>query len=93
MVVVVDDEDRENEGDIICAAATITADQMAFIVRHCSGLVCVSLPPAIADRLDLPLMVPADKNEDSNRTAFTVSVVRGIGCCSGSPIPGWRQLT
>ena len=79
MVVVMDAEDRENEGDIIMAASHATAEKMAFIVRHCSGLVCVAAPGAILDRLEIPLMVPPAFNHDSMGTAFTVSVVSGMG--------------
>jgi len=72
MVVVVDDEDRENEGDIIMAADKVTTEAMAFIVRHCSGVVCVSLEGEDLDRLALPPMIA--ENEDPKHTAFTVSV-------------------
>ncbi len=71
-VLVIDDEDRENEGDLIIAAEKVTAEQVAFMVRHTSGLICL---PTIGDRLDelgLPLMVL--ENTDSHKTAFTVSV-------------------
>lgn len=71
-VVVVDDTDRENEGDLIIAADAITPAQMAFLVRHSSGLVCVALPGEHLDALELPLMVKA--NTESHQTAFTVSV-------------------
>jgi 3,4-dihydroxy-2-butanone 4-phosphate synthase len=56
-VVVMDDEDRENEGDLICAADKMTTEGMAFMVRHTSGVVCVALEDARADALGLPLMV------------------------------------
>lgn len=71
-VLVVDDEDRENEGDLIIAAEKVTPDKLAFMIRHTSGLICL---PTIGERLDeleLPLMVL--ENTDSHRTAFTVSV-------------------
>lgn len=71
-VVVVDDTDRENEGDLIIAADAITPAQMAFLVRHSSGLVCVALPGERLDELELPMMVKA--NTESHQTAFTVSV-------------------
>ena len=73
-VVVLDDEDRENEGDLIGAADKMTAASMAFMIRHTSGLVCVSLEEDRADRLDLPLMVDSKSNKDAMKTAFTVSV-------------------
>ena len=57
MVVVVDDEDRENEGDIIMAADAVTTETMAFIVRYCSGVVCVAMEGDELDRLALPPMI------------------------------------
>jgi 3,4-dihydroxy 2-butanone 4-phosphate synthase/GTP cyclohydrolase II len=75
-VIVVDDEDRENEGDLIMAASKVTPEAMAFIVRHGTGIVCVSMKEEDLERLQLPLMVTAKENEEKLRTAFTVSVVR-----------------
>ena len=72
MVVMVDDEDRENEGDFIMAAQFATAEKLAFIVRHSSGVVCAPLTGERCDDLRLPAMV--DQNTESHRTAFTVSV-------------------
>lgn len=80
-VVVVDDTDRENEGDLIIAADAITPAQMAFLVRHSSGLVCVALPGERLDALELPLMVKA--NTESHQTAFTVSVDYRHGTSTG----------
>jgi len=57
MVLVVDDEDRENEGDLIMAAEHVTPSAVAFMVRHTTGLLCVAIPDERADELDLPLMV------------------------------------
>ncbi|CAG7655416.1 bifunctional 3,4-dihydroxy-2-butanone-4-phosphate synthase/GTP cyclohydrolase II [Actinacidiphila bryophytorum] len=71
-VVVVDDEDRENEGDLIVAAEKITPETVAFMMSECRGLICVPMEPHDLDRLDLPQMVAA--NTESMRTAFTVSV-------------------
>ncbi|KAI1498117.1 DHBP synthase RibB-like alpha/beta domain-containing protein [Biscogniauxia marginata] len=71
-IVVLDDPGRENEGDLIIAAAGVTTEQMAFMVRHSSGLVCAPLPPALAESLRLPQMVP--DNEDPRGTAYTLSV-------------------
>ena len=73
-VVVLDDEDRENEGDLIGAADKMTPESMHFMIRHSSGLVCVSVDNETADQLNLPLMVSNKENEDAMRTAFTVSV-------------------
>lgn len=74
-MIVVDDEDRENEGDIIMAASLVTPDAMAFIVRHGTGIVCVSMKGEDLNRLQLPLMVSSEENEEKLRTAFTISVV------------------
>jgi len=71
-VIVVDDTDRENEGDLIIAAEKITTEKMAFLVKHSSGLVCVGMPAPRLQTLDLPQMVT--HNADPFRTAFTVSV-------------------
>ena len=81
MVVVVDDEDRENEGDLIMAAQDVTPEHMAFFLKYTSGLFCVPLEPARADELDLPLMVVA--NTEALRTAFTVSVDYRHGTTTG----------
>ena len=75
LVIVVDDEDRENEGDIIMAASKATPEAMAFIVKHGTGIVCVSMKAEDLDRLELPLMVTHKENEEKLCTAFTVSVV------------------
>ena len=80
-VVVVDDEDRENEGDLIFAAAKATPDLMAFTIRYSSGVICVPMPAAMLDRLDLPLMTP--HNEDRMRTAYTISVDARDGVSTG----------
>ncbi len=80
-VVVVDDEDRENEGDLILAAATATPAQVAFAVRHSSGLLCAPMSAERADALELPLMV-AD-NADPFRTAYTLTVDAAEGVTTG----------
>ena len=72
MVVLVDDEDRENEGDLIMAAQHATPEKLAFIIRHTSGVVVAPLTGERCDELRLPMMV--DHNTESHRTAFTVSV-------------------
>jgi 3,4-dihydroxy 2-butanone 4-phosphate synthase/GTP cyclohydrolase II len=71
-VLVVDDEDRENEGDLIIAAEHVTPESVAFMVRHTSGLVCVGMDGDRLDDLNLPMMV--DRGDDPRGTAFTVSV-------------------
>ena len=72
MVIVVDDEDRENEGDIIVAAEKLTADHIGFMVRYCSGIICVPMEGDRLEELHLPLMI--SQNSDAMGTAFTVSV-------------------
>ncbi|GAB3347654.1 bifunctional 3,4-dihydroxy-2-butanone-4-phosphate synthase/GTP cyclohydrolase II [Amycolatopsis echigonensis] len=72
MIVVVDDHDRENEGDLVLAADSVTAEQMTFLVRHTTGIVCTPMTGDRADALGLPPMV--ENNTDAHGTAFTVSV-------------------
>ncbi|MFL5019137.1 MULTISPECIES: 3,4-dihydroxy-2-butanone-4-phosphate synthase [Rhizobium] len=72
MVVVVDDQDRENEGDIVVAAQAVTPETIAFMMTHARGLVCIAMEGERLDALDIPLMVP--NNTESHKTAFTVSV-------------------
>ena len=74
-VVVVDDEKRENEGDLICAAQFATPQQINFMATEARGLICLAMQGERLDELDLPLMV--DRNTDSNQTAFTVSIDAG----------------
>ncbi|HEV2428213.1 MAG TPA: bifunctional 3,4-dihydroxy-2-butanone-4-phosphate synthase/GTP cyclohydrolase II [Acidimicrobiales bacterium] len=81
MVVVVDDEDRENEGDLIMAAQDVTPEHMAFFLEHTSGVICAPLESSRADELDLPLMVVA--NTEAQRTAFTVTVDYRHGTTTG----------
>ena len=81
MVVIVDDEDRENEGDFIMAAEFATQEKLAFIVRHSTGVVCAPLTGERCDELRLPAMV--DQNTESHRTAFTVSVDLMEGIATG----------
>ncbi len=80
-VLVTDDEDRENEGDIIFAAESLTAEQMALLIRECSGIVCLCLPQERIDQLQLPMMV--EKNNSQYQTAFTVSIEAAEGVTTG----------
>jgi 3,4-dihydroxy 2-butanone 4-phosphate synthase/GTP cyclohydrolase II len=80
-VLVLDSADRENEGDVVLAAATASEEWLAWTIRHTSGYLCAPLTPEIADRLELPLMV-AD-NRDPLRTAYTVSVDAATGVTTG----------
>lgn len=72
MVIIVDDENRENEGDLVLAAEFATPEKLAFMVRHCCGIICAPMTEQIAEALELPLMVA--RNTESMKTAFTVSV-------------------
>ena len=81
IVVVLDDEDRENEGDLIMAAEHVTPEKIAFFLRYTSGYICATLTGERCDELDLPLMVVA--NTESMRTAFTVTVDYRHGTTTG----------
>jgi len=81
MVVIMDDEDRENEGDLIMAAESATPEAVAFMIRYSSGIICVPMEEEGLVRLELPQMVQA--NSESHRTAFTVSVDMRIGTTTG----------
>ncbi|HDR1021418.1 TPA: 3,4-dihydroxy-2-butanone-4-phosphate synthase [Pasteurella multocida] len=80
-VLVLDDEDRENEGDLIFPAETITPEQMAMLIRYGSGIVCLCLTDAICQQLDLPPMV--QENTSVNKTAFTVTIEAAQGVSTG----------
>jgi 3,4-dihydroxy 2-butanone 4-phosphate synthase / GTP cyclohydrolase II len=82
VIIVVDDEDRENEGDFICAAQLVTPDIINFMATHGRGLICTPIEEKRADALDLPPMVTS--NTDTHQTAFTVSIdLKGHGCSTG----------
>jgi 3,4-dihydroxy 2-butanone 4-phosphate synthase/GTP cyclohydrolase II len=85
MVVVVDDQDRENEGDLIFAAEKVTPEHIGFMVRHCSGIICVPMEAKRLEELHLPLMAP--DNSDSMGTAFTISVDARAGTTTGISAP------
>src|SRR5213592_1574060 len=72
MVVVVDDEDRENEGDLVMAAQFVTPDAINFMTRQAGGWICLALPPERCDELGLELM--AAKNETPHQTPFTLTI-------------------
>ncbi|KAF3788462.1 hypothetical protein EJ110_NYTH08720 [Nymphaea thermarum] len=82
-VIVVDDEGRENEGDLIMSASMVTPEAMAFIVKHGTGIVCVAMKGDRLETLDLPLMVSREENEEKLSTAFTVSVDAKVGTTTG----------
>ena len=81
IVIIMDDEDRENEGDLIMAAELATPEAVAFMIRHASGIICVPMEEEILTRLDLPQMVAS--NSESQRTAFTISVDLRAGTTTG----------
>jgi len=81
MIVLVDDEDRENEGDLVCAADKITPGMINFMALHGRGLICLALEPAICDRLRIPLMV--ENNASPLGTNFTVSIEATQGVTTG----------
>ncbi len=72
MAIVLDDEDRENEGDLICAAEKVTARGINFMLKYGKGRICAAILPDIAEQVDLPLMV--HRQPDSHRTAFTITI-------------------
>jgi 3,4-dihydroxy 2-butanone 4-phosphate synthase/GTP cyclohydrolase II len=80
-VIVTDDESRENEGDLFILGEHLTTEQMGFMVRHTSGVICAAITESIADRLQLPFMVK--RNQDSKQTAFTISVDAKAGLTTG----------
>ncbi|MBP1626081.1 MAG: 3,4-dihydroxy-2-butanone-4-phosphate synthase [Holophagaceae bacterium] len=80
-VLVVDDEDRENEGDLIFSAQHLTVPQMAQLIRECSGIVCLCLPDEKVKALELPMMV--EHNSSHFSTAFTVSIEAAEGVTTG----------
>lgn len=83
LVIAVDDEDRENEGDLIMAASMVTPEAIAFIVKYGTGIVCVSMKEEDLERLQLPLMVTQENNGENLCTAFTVTVDAKQGTTTG----------
>lgn len=83
MVVLVDDEDRENEGDLVLAADFVTPKTINFMAKEARGLICLSLTREQIERLQLPLMVREDSNFSPNKTAFTVSIEASKGVSTG----------
>ncbi|KAK3420087.1 hypothetical protein EUGRSUZ_G00876 [Eucalyptus grandis] len=83
IVVVVDDEDRENEGDLILAAEKATPEAMAFIVKYGTGIVCVSMKEEDLERLQLPLMMSDRESEENPQTAYTITVDAKHGTTTG----------
>lgn len=83
MVILVDDEDRENEGDIVLAADFVTPETINFMAKEARGLICLSLTPEQIERLGIPLMVGTRHNNSPNKTAFTVSIEASSGVSTG----------
>lgn len=83
MVILVDDEDRENEGDLVLAADHVTPALINFMAREACGLICLSLCPKQVERLQLPMMVRDELNCAPNKTAFTVSIEAAEGVSTG----------
>lgn len=81
MIIVTDDEDRENEGDLVVAASFCTKEQMAFLIRYTSGIICAPLTASLANHLKLPLMV--QENDSAYHTAFTISIDYKHGTTTG----------
>jgi 3,4-dihydroxy-2-butanone 4-phosphate synthase len=82
-VIIVDDEDRENEGDLAIAADFVTPQAVNFFAKEGRGLICTAMAPALIDRFALPLMVPQEQNRSGFGTAFTVSVEAASGVSTG----------
>ncbi|KAM0793170.1 hypothetical protein ACM66B_000644 [Microbotryomycetes sp. NB124-2] len=80
-VVVVDDMDRENEGDLIIAASKVSTEQMAWLIKHSSGYICITLTPDRLEQLAIPMMV--QDNQDKHRTAYTVTCDYKHGTTTG----------
>lgn len=72
IIIVADDEDRENEGDLICSGQMVTPETIKFMAEHAKGLICLAIAPEIAEKMNLPQMV--EQNSESMKTAFTVSI-------------------
>ncbi len=82
-VIIVDDETRENEGDLAIAGEFVTPEAVNFFAREGRGLICFSMAPALIDRFNLPLMVPQEENQSGFGTPFTVSVEARHGVTTG----------
>src|SRR5262249_17028533 len=83
LVIVVDDEDRENEGDLVCAAEKVTPEIINFMAREARGLICLPMTEERCDELNLPLQVSERENNSSFGTAFTVSIEARVGVTTG----------
>lgn len=91
MVIIVDDEDRENEGDFVVAADFCDSDAVNFMITHGRGLVCLAMEPAMIDRLRIPMMVPDQQNSSGFGTGFTISVEAKVDVSTGISAPDRAQ--
>ena len=82
-IILTDDENRENEGDLVCPAESITPEKMNFIIRHSSGVVCLALPAEHLKKLNVPLMLPPEYNTSRCSTPFSMSIDATHGISSG----------
>ena len=83
VVIIVDDEDRENEGDLTIAADFVTPEQVNFFAKEGRGLICCAMAPSLIDKFDLPQMVPPEENRSGFGTPFTISVEAAEGVTTG----------
>lgn len=83
MIILMDDEDRENEGDLIVAAEKLNYEQLNFILNNTSGIICLTLTEEDSKRLDLPLMIPSVANNSKFGTNFTVTIEAARGVTTG----------
>lgn len=83
VIILVDDEDRENEGDLVMAADHVTPEMINFMAREARGLICLAMSPEQTEKLQLPQMVRDDLNDSPNKTAFTVSIEAAEGVTTG----------
>ncbi|KAI0929701.1 hypothetical protein AcV7_005173 [Taiwanofungus camphoratus] len=86
-LLVMDDERRENEGDLIIAASEVSTEKMAWLIKHTSGYICIALPGKRLDELEIPMMVA--ENQDPHRTAYTVTVDYRHGMSASFTAPGY----
>ena len=82
-LIIVDDEDRENEGDLVIAADFVTPEKVNFFAKEGRGLICCAMAPTLIDKFALPMMVPQEENQSGFGTAFTVSVEAAHGVTTG----------
>lgn len=83
MIILTDHPNRENEGDLIFPAEYVTPEKINFMLKHCSGIICLSLTEQHLQKLNIPLMVPADKNTNFHQTPFTLSIEAKAGITTG----------